>query len=989
MALKVSDKSPGFRNALSALPDAGLDRIAWFLFGNGFFKLIRTGDRALRAKLLRTSSLTVLWESANFCDWSACHSFIASFPNLRELVLRTESLRHYVKAPLDVEMLPSSLVKLHLCFRGVFRLMAVPMVGTEPKEPFKRFKSLETLYLEQAMNDDGIYTGQVSLRSLPDSLAHLHVRCAGAGAYFYLYEDLEYLPRALQTFDVDISMECHSNPAGGLQLGGAMRAFFGAAGGGLVVFPNASYPQPSSLSFLRMTMSTYSVCIDVSQVASSLTYLCVNRGGITFNNKLLFLSQTTQSGESPFHPASIISQGASCPYSYYDEHEHVSIRKMLPNLRSLSVELRHWVDWSIFETLPLSLTRLSASFSYTNIKSIQDMCEDLNTRYLSSSSEDRPGAPAMLIAFHLPTHLGYEIASILQYFPSLLSLDLTKTRRDSPPLPSLKTCLPPRLRHLSFWRLSDEQDDLSVLPRTLESLRVVQLSLKRMESMMGVPRSLDSESCFPRLASLSVETTAASHTLISILPNSLESLSLVVDDASVLEALTLRANVENLLPQLNFLKILVPYAAPTELKEPIVISLRTIPASIATLKIYGSYQFPLSLEAPSRSLNAPLSSYYDDIVDPTSLRFHTKMQDWSSSTPQRTEILLPQLPRTLRILSFDLASSLDFNRLDVVEALQDIPPLLWELNIVSSERVPLMVPLDGWNIESKLRLVDGNPSLPKSTFGRNEVKLPISLRKAALLCEDFLFRCLPRSLRSVRLDVPQSYKHSRWHSNVFLLIAEARLYEPWHYVKRFIISRLPLIGFLLRPTNSPRMLRDTGEKRFTVAPPRISLWTSIFDSSPILIHPDKLLKAPSRPLHEDLSVDREKSEYRILFHIFNIALWSFLGRYFPMDRQTHPFVWALYWNNILGSVLNLPVLVYRRHSALALPPSRNSFSSMAVQFVMVVLIPWTMLSTTTGASWLIAGGVTSSRWSTLSRVSALVVGTIGEALIQFMTHTLW
>lgn len=947
---------------LSALSSEVLEHIAWFLFKDGTSNLLFTGDRTLRTKMLRFRRVTISWQNAVFCDWSACYAHLASFSNLRELSLCTPSSKHFCTPLLKVVDLPSNLVSLDLRFRGVMGLLTALVPGTRDYVGhWKRFTQLRTLYLQQDFVEANLAQGsptQAHIAFFPSSLEHLHLR-ADAREFCVYSSDLRLLPKGLKTFDVSIRLVYYEPTLDALRPFGAPNAS--------IHFPsNAGSADPPSLTFLSLDSLSHPV--DISAIAPSLKHLSIPQHGVTWG---------------PGYPARFVPANPTDPSSQPPHYMLLGpgdgltpYRTLLPRLETLILPSEVRIKWSLFETFPTSLTRLRALFEHEEDHQFHYAaeCNALNEHYRRASKDDAscPAAPAMLRSFYFPPELGNPIAQCLPYFSSLVTTYINATGPLDPKL----------------W------------PRSLTGATVSSL-----ESFHGYPRNLSELVCFsskidlqsehsrlleasaiPRLSVLNVMHSPLTLGLVSILPSSLESLNVKVDATDVLEALTIKANFDGALPRLTSLTVATTIDSNFQHAH---ISLATVPQSLTSLTIRGLYSFP-----PSHS-NESLRHH----INMTSFSYSTHGYDVPHTYPTDLMHYVPHFPRiNLRHLSFTLSAPFDLNRPEHIALLEDLPPHLHTLHIIPyhGQKMPMFEVLRKHAITPtmKKRLLDAH----KGHFGLSRL-LPISWytdTRIYFLCENLIFSCLPRSLRELRFDVYSGINNR--YDNIFQSLLELRLNRPTDWLKRMLFVRVPIIGMFLNPVNTPAQplfaMKEDKRARFEAAPPNISFWEVDSGNEFAFRNPQRILSDPTydMPLYRynKTHATERTYRYRFAFHLFNVLLWSTLGNIFPIARHSHPIAWALKWNNILGSALFLPLLLYRQQRAPA-TPIRNAaqLSSRVFAFTMTVALPWTLLSFGTGAAGFIALGVTSSSWSPWYRVPAFLWAALGEFFIHAAAHEIW
>lgn len=944
-----------FKLGLSSLSFEALEQIAWFLYGDGFSHLILTGDRVLQYKLFRIRSLTIAWQSSRFCRWDACLPFIGRFPNLRELALRTLSPLHgSIELP-TIEKLPSNLESLQLRFRGALDLICEAYVSHRlpvhyAKSGFRlcdHFTCLKTLIVDQETVHGELAT-TLSLSSLPSTLKHLYL-----GTNLDTCEidanDLHNLPRELEILDLGLPKQ----PSGGSLWPPAIRVrtdqSHNSPNGPQYYFKipnnNLSAGSANSMSSLptltRLCISAVlpEVRIDISAIAFSLRFLHIGKGTVTFYDHPLF------------RPG---------PIGRISSRSNTSLRDILPRLESLVLPVETTTSWKIFETLPLSVTRINVTFYLSEINEIVAFCRDLNERYLQGSGEDRPFAPMLLKEFRFP------LASngLLPYFSSVENLDAQG------PMPVPLEQLSRKLKALTASKIYGE---LELLPRTLQSLHIGLLipptknRVVTSGSMMSiVPKARPISGNFPRLSSLKITTTILDGELLRLLPSSLENLHVSVDSMEILEALAVMADVRNAFPRLTSLGISGP---PPDDQRPTLISMDTIPTSITELLLLRSYTFP-----------PPYSS--------RSLRYHPNLRHLTSLEPKDPLVILPQLPRELRHANFYLASPIDLTIPKTLEELRKLPQKLQDLRIVppGTENYLKHVPRASLDFSMRKTLANGY----RDRFGVS-FWFPVSLwsnSKVFFLSENFVLSCLPRSLITLELEISnhaELYEHQKT-SNAMIWLMELRLNQPIDFLKRIAISRLPALGIFLNPSNKtfqPIVAEPCLHKRYESAPPTISHWkTNYSQSRPY--HQRRLTQGlpPSTNVG-----NKEDFVFRMMYHVWNLALWLYLDWAFPFTRNDHPLAWALKWNNWIGSVASIGVLWFRRRRAP--PPPSTTDRSREMRYIAMLTVPWTVAVFATGTLASVGFGITVSRYGMLGRSFALIFAALGECIVQAVAQTLF
>ena len=918
---------------LSALSADAIHSIAWYLNGPSFFYLICTGDSVLRAKLRQTRSLTVSWQNSSYCKWNQCLPFIATFPEVQELCFRTNTLLQLSYSMLDFKRLPSNLKTLELRFRGALDLLRI-----EPKyhasKDFTQLVSLQTLIIEQQLTEEGSDAGRFDLGHLPPNLEHLHILVPGKTWYRHSVSDWRSLPTSLRSYSVLLEPE--------MSIESVKWVSFGTSPQHLPNLTHLSVVAP---------MGCY---VDIKAIASTLKSLKVH-GAVSCLGQPLFISQLDETPIDPLLRAdwakelakTLASRGAiTGPLD--------PVRTILPHLESLELPTGLRVSWDIFETLPLSMTRLHVDFEPLGAFGANELASRLNRQFSESFGEDRPFAPLLLRSFSFPNGSSKTLHMLLKHFVGLDSVHLENT-------PLSAEQIPPLTRSVAVMTL---EGDLSRLPLHLTSLRCIYLESPSPSdapsSLVRLPQIL------APLTSLFIALEYLTVDMIDALPVTLEQLSACFETNAALKALKTKADDLKQLPALTSLSLQLPSSSP----DPIIISLETIPSTITSLQLRG--ETPQFVAASTGR----------------SLRHHPSLTNLNCDSPQFSDVIFGQLPSQLLHLIVRLAYPIDLNDDLVIDALLSIPPRLRSLSILSPSNN-----LGQWLLPLRRRDLTLSKKLLLAGKHRSHLGLmlavPSSLwteRLSFLVSQNFVLSCLPPSLVELKLDLAQSYPYevTGWAHFVSQII-ETRPQSIWNGIKRILITRFSLLGLLVQTEPVQRyepFLKTVSEiyseTRFQRLPPHLSYLDTPTESYRDH-HRSFALNRPTMTIPQHNGADwhsRRRNAERIGFHSINLLLMLHYTYLFSIERKTHPFAWYYHWMNIIGSGIAIPMLLRRKGSG-ALPSS--SLGELAI-----VASIWTLFNWTTGVAGAIALGYASSRWGWVSKSVALFVAIFGESAIQLL-----
>ena len=183
---------------LPAFPIEVLDQIIWFAGDNASLKLIFSGNRRIVAKVSRSSTLSLRWESSAFYDWSRCSALWKSFSNLKYLRLSTWSPTLLGVTTWKRELFPPKLRHLSVLVFDAYALM-------EPScDVLHNLIDLDVLILHSQLRSTSPI---ITFANLPSSLRTLRFTSDKAGPSpsecYFNYQEAFRLPPNLETFHID------------------------------------------------------------------------------------------------------------------------------------------------------------------------------------------------------------------------------------------------------------------------------------------------------------------------------------------------------------------------------------------------------------------------------------------------------------------------------------------------------------------------------------------------------------------------------------------------------------------------------------------------------------------------------------------------------------------------------------------------------------------------------------------------------------------
>lgn len=944
----MSEVRPAPHHLFAAFPIDILDQIAFYLVEDELVNLVLTGDRTLRLKARHISNVSIRWQSSTFCAWRSCKPFLASFGTVRSLSISTKRPYHLVKERLNSAFLSASLASLSLNFRGALGLLETS------SGPFLALASLTYLSISQgasALSSQPAGMRPVYLASqLPAGLKHLFLRSHSAAASSYFVEELTMLPVELETFDLQNFGAQWSMKSRIMDLNFGRSHYQGAASS-----------QPKTLTHLGIAAPSATTAVDLAPIAQNLKYLRVDVGRVLLHHEPL-QRLTSQKG--------------------------VPLRLIFPKLHTLLVPTPA-MPCHVFETLPLSVTTIGTGFELgnNNLDNISECVRlnQLHQHHKEDAGLERPGAPRMIRNLVIANHAQFQDERLLQllpHFPSLQSLQYTNTSQVLP-----FEVLPPTLEYLKAYRLVG---DLTLLPRSLYAIEceiLVHKEETRPEWDGGPIRTLQVPTKFTHLVSLSVKHSRFTRDIISMLPTTLETLKGTIATKEDLEALAWKANVANLLPLLSTLHIKVPYVESHERPEPIYISTESIPRSISSLKLVGSYRL------------LPTSSG-------VSLSYHQKLETLELPTAEKPSTVFAQLPKQLIRLHCVLRSQIDLNDPEMLQALLNLPPSLRKLHIEmcrtylrTANGDACFLPVERSPSVNLLRCSFNKSPLSRLEFAKS---LPTWLQSEAqlwLASENFFLSCLPRTLSDLAAPFPSVNQIGR------ALPVRAPFYLPtsssWLTIlnktlQRLVVTKLPLIGLLmpsqyLEPAQKgrPGVSVITSERIRSLPPHLCRFEPQLKELS------DRYCEVVQLPLVTDPS-DRTRPypesvnrlTARIFYNASNLIVWLNLWHFNIIDIGAHPYARYYALINILGSAVQVPLQFYVHRRDWSVSRERPTFVHCCLSAIAVLMF----LLPTTGALWGLNyasaigfGYATQTRPSWL-QMASLGLAFVGELAVQALGH---
>lgn len=899
---------------LSALPADLIDQIARYLVKDELFNLRCVGNPVLSSKVRQVSVLTIVPKNARSCNWEACLPFLKGFPKVRELTLRAWSRQQRSHPMLEPGILPSNLISLSLDFYCAMDIMT-------RSQAWNNMSSLTYLCVSQECSLFHETKQKLILDGFPASLRQLSLQVTSDN-YYFLEEDLNFLPLDLELFDSTVSIGSDeqnlSKPRSSLHSH---------------IFEN----RPPTITYLAIKGS--SKPIDISHIAPALRHFQVYGGQIIFDGKLI--DRLTSPKGTP-------------------------IRDLLPRLHTLILPTALQLCWEVFETLPLSLTRLQGNFSPTGStdEAIDQTWTRLNSSHVSEPLDRRPGAPMMIREIKLATD-NISFLKYLHLFPALEGL-----RGPFGQSAARTKDIPRKLRAIFARSL---EGPIALLPPSLKSINCVSMATgcKNMASDVEMVPQL------PPLTHLSIDRLRPTGDLVSMLPVTLKSLSLQLGNHSEFEALGRRANEHLLLPQLSDLEI---FFLPGTGNFPVDVSI--LPLTIRSLKLHGAYVLP------------PASS-------PLSIEHHPRIQTISLMRGVNPREVLPILPKQATAVHITLSDPIYMGDPEMMRMLRKLPPGLLKLKIE--------LEIDGRRSKADF-LVPAQPFEHKTSLfshllsARSGAEIRLLLIRAMprwlsswslrfLASERLFMSCLPRSLSKLTANITPtvSIVGPGYHEAVWRRIFAAFWLRDLNtFLTIFMATRLPLIGLLFSRQYKPG---------------RVSPMTrhEEYDRHRIAALPPRLVKLkPMASFHWDFhkslnsSDDVEEGTFsliaRVFFYTANICAWVPLLSFLAIKRQEHPIAWAYQWSHIIGSAIAIPLQLYSLRRSLPhlhKNVSQHNTSLKTLGFAIAIFVPTTCFLWLTSYASAVSLGYSASRWSIGSRIVAGIGALLGESVIRFFSGNLF
>lgn len=917
---------------LQLFPVDVLDRISYFLNDDELFKLFRSGDRAFLARLRQISTVTAVWKSSALCGWNRFSTFLAAFPKMHTVILRVSSEFQVPSEPFNSDFLPLNLASISIEFYGALHCLI-------RKKPFEHFHSLTHLSISQH-SAPACDPPKIDLTQFPKSLLRLRLHTGRSQAYSYLSTQLNELPPDLTALDLNLPTDTQV-----IQLG----------------------PSLSSLKHLTLKAPTFrSFGVDLTHVAANLESLEV---------------------PTPYFRGEYIRRIT------YDDG--TPLRIIFPRLHTLVVTRSASLPWSMLETLPLSITKVGGHFNMSpdGIAAGLQACRNLNERHLSATGAASEACFAPLLVRHLVSFGREKLGAFFPYFSSLEEL--------SAPLLEGSTewkDLPRRIQAIEANRLSGPS---ALIPRSLTSISCDVLAIKednevkRLESDRDAIDGVQVPIKLPHLVHLSVLSSRITHAIVSLLPETLRTLDVVIATPDVLEALTEKSGFEGDLPLLSSLRIKVPFLEPESRLGDLIISADTIPGCIKSLELAGDYK-----------LVHPLSS--------NSLKSHPNLTSLKFASPEHPTAILPQLPKTLLRFSCLLSKPVDLHDEFMLYTVLNLPPSLRELRVSlhSSDSYKF----NGWLILPTNRLPFWSilPHLQESSMGfrfRLLRALPAGwVREEALTqsAERYVHSRLPGVLSEFSAPFYDPRKHNlakdyrpdhRAKDTPWQLVIEfITLTTPLEIFQRTLFTRLPLLGLLV-----PRQYYEDQDvvfrtplyvPRISALPPRIQ---DLHSGEPELdrAYFDRTRDSSREAIRQANVRTPERVIARTMFQSLNLLAWLHLRYYLALDRHQHPLAWTFAWINLLGSAVTIPLqlFVHRKSLASLIPdpnyrPEGIDIIKNALPFLLaglIVSIPSIGLLWSTNFATAVALDYAPSRWNSWYKAAAFGFATLSEVVIHVIT----
>ena len=658
------------------------------------------------------------------------------------------------------------------------------------------------------------------------------------------------------------------------------------------------------------------------------------------------------------------------------------LRNIFPRLHTLILTAPPYIPWTIMQTLPPSITKLGGSFDMRTdaIAVAIQVCRQLNDLHLSAKETGQACfLPKNVTDLVLRDH--ESLKDMLPFFTSLKNYSAPYVTGTI----ELKD-LPRTIQKVSANRVAGP---VAEIPPHLTSLScdiLVINDFKQEKPSNSSLMDLQVPSKLSHLLHFSVQSSRLTHAIVSLLPDTLQTIDVVIVTPDVLEALTNKFNGSTFL---RSLRIKVPYVEPEDRRGDIIIGSRTIPNGIKTLQLVGNYFF-----AP------PLST--------DSLRSHPNLTSLKSASPEHPTTILPLLPRQLFRLVCVLSRSVDLNDDFMLETALNFPPSLRELRIsfvgfsgISSWFIPATKRLPLRSIlphlltngaEFRFRLLR---VLPTSWVDE------VTLIKAN---EGFLHARLPRVLSEFgapffnhRNQHKPDAKRTPWQGAVEIFT----LTSPLEILQRFLFTRFPLIGLLLPSSYrlDERTLFRAPEftQQISTLPTRIQ---DLNSGIPELdrAYFDRTRDSSAEAIASSQAFAPERVIFRTIFHSLNLLTWLHFRYFLQLDRHTNPLAWSYAWINILGSALSLPIhlIYFRKHLNIRIDPMRMPEGIELLKVALVWITVGTVITVpsigflwTTNFAAAVALDYAPTRWSSLAKAIAGGFLAGSELLIQLITSRLY
>lgn len=182
--------------SLTTLPDDLFAELSHWIPENGAIKLLRVGNRALTQSLQRNlRCLQLASKCSGFLDTTLVIEAATRFNRLEELHFTSSYLAHRIVLPLNLDILPSSLVSLTMSFRGSLDFLT----NSERSSFATMLPQLVSLRLESLYPMDGSIS-QRPLKNLPASLTSLAL--VSRQQYYVVDADIPNLPHGLKSLEL-------------------------------------------------------------------------------------------------------------------------------------------------------------------------------------------------------------------------------------------------------------------------------------------------------------------------------------------------------------------------------------------------------------------------------------------------------------------------------------------------------------------------------------------------------------------------------------------------------------------------------------------------------------------------------------------------------------------------------------------------------------------------------------------------------------------